>query len=58
MHAMIECYNFKDYRIKLKLPLNENYSLNLFEILENPNRRLIDKLVALVKHILHNYNAE
>ena len=55
LHMLIECAYFKQKRVDLKLPLNAEYNLNLFLILEEPNLKLINKLLALTKHVLYIY---
>ena len=55
-HMLIECNHFHDKRLQSKLPLTENFNLNLFNILEEPNSKLISNLYSLTKHILYTYN--
>ena len=55
IHMLTDCEKFIDKRKALYLPLVDNNKLDLFEIIDNPNRIVLKKLVALFKHILHVY---
>ena len=57
LHMFIDCQNFVDKRIDMNLPLLDNYNLDIFSILEIPNKKLLIKTAALVKHIISVYNS-
>ena len=54
LYTIIDCLHFKEYRIRFKLPIKDNFDLDFFAILENPNNKLIRKFIAFTKHILCN----
>ena len=55
LHMLIDCEYFVSKRKSLELPLTENYNLDFFQIMENPNYSMLNKLLAFIKHILHCY---
>ena len=55
LHMIIECYCFSYKRKSLGLPLKDNCNLDIFHILENPNKKMLNKFISLVKHIIHVY---
>ena len=53
---IIDCQIFVNKRKTLNLPVKDNDNLDLFTIIENPDKRTLAKFIAFVKHIIYTYN--